>query len=198
MKYYKLIFIFLGVFATLLAQDTIPSSSANSAASPTTPILATGNSSVILVGECYNQTFNGKGNLQLTVRRDSKNQLSGYMLITGDLFGSGKLTGTIDGDSVKISSHAPDTQVTINWQGTLKDGTITGTYIVPAMPPTPKGLITPLQNGTWTVKVLSDESLEEYGKREINFKTDFLNNIMLEIQDKLELDHELSGLNPAK
>jgi len=105
-------------------------------------------------GKCHNLTHKLHGDLQLTLTRDSKGGLSGDIVISGELTGGGKTTGTIIGDIVKLTSYDPDTQMTINWQGKERNNdTIAGTYTV-HFPPSPEGE-TAMQAGSWFATLVS-------------------------------------------
>ncbi len=103
-------------------------------------------------GICHNTTFGGKASLDLSIQVNKNNIVSGYLSITGkDLYGSGSLKGTLNGNRISFNSDGDNDLMTcIQWTGTITDSSIIGTYTVI---PTAKAQMLgfPIQNGTFNV-----------------------------------------------
>ena len=85
-------------------------------------------------GECRNELVNVTSGMKMTIKQDG-DKLQGILMLQGDLFGSGKLTGYVNGKDVTIHSEG-DTQTFVNiiWTGRMKGDTFSGTYRVEPTP----------------------------------------------------------------
>ena len=99
-------------------------------------------------GECRNELVDVTSGMKMTIKQDG-DKLQGILMLQGDLFGSGKLTGYVNGKDVTIHSEG-DTQTFVNiiWTGRMKGDTFSGTYRVE---PTPSAALLGrgVQNGTF-------------------------------------------------
>lgn len=85
-------------------------------------------------GECRNELVDVTSGMKMTIKQDG-DKLQGILMLQGDLFGSGKLTGYVNGKDVTIHSEG-DTQTFVNiiWTGRMKGDTFSGTYRVEPTP----------------------------------------------------------------
>lgn len=85
-------------------------------------------------GECRNELVDVTSGMKMTIKKDG-DKLQGILMLQGDLFGSGKLTGYVNGKDVTIHSEG-DTQTFVNiiWTGRMKGDTFSGTYRVEPTP----------------------------------------------------------------
>jgi hypothetical protein len=88
-------------------------------------------------GECRNEMVDTTSGMKMTIKQEGENgdKLVGILMLTGDLYGSGKLTGYVNGKDVTIHSEG-DTQTFVNiiWTGRVKGDTFSGTYRVEPTP----------------------------------------------------------------
>ena len=85
-------------------------------------------------GECRNELVDVTSGMKMTIKQDG-DKLQGILMLQGDLFGSGKLTGYVNGKDVTSHSEG-DTQTFVNiiWTGRMKGDTFSGTYRVEPTP----------------------------------------------------------------
>ena len=85
-------------------------------------------------GECRNELVDVTSGMKMTIKQDG-DKLQGILMLQGDLFGSGKLTGYVNGKDVTIHSEG-DTQTFVNiiWTGRMKGDTFSGTDRVEPTP----------------------------------------------------------------
>ena len=85
-------------------------------------------------GECRTELVDVTSGMKMTIKQDG-DKLQGILMLQGDLFGSGKLTGYVNGKDVTIHSEG-DTQTFVNiiWTGRMKGDTFSGTYRVEPTP----------------------------------------------------------------
>ena len=85
-------------------------------------------------GECRNELVDVTSGMKMTIKQDG-DKLQGILMLQGDLFGSGKLTGYVNGKDVTIHSEG-DTQTFVNiiLTGRMKGDTFSGTYRVEPTP----------------------------------------------------------------
>lgn len=88
-------------------------------------------------GECRNELVDVTSGMKMTIKQEGEkgDKLVGLLMLTGDLYGSGKLTGYVNGKDVTIYSEG-DTQTFVNiiWTGRIKGDTFSGTYRVEPTP----------------------------------------------------------------
>lgn len=88
-------------------------------------------------GECRNEMVDTTSGMKMTIKQEGEkgDKLVGILMLTGDLYGSGKLTGYVNGKDVTIYSEG-DTQTFVNiiWTGRVKGDTFSGTYRVEPTP----------------------------------------------------------------
>jgi len=96
-------------------------------------------------GTCHNVTADADGHVKLMVSEEN-NRLSGMMSVSGWLMGGGQVTGSHVGSEYKFTSTDPS-GMTIDWQGELQNGKLSGEYIFKAQ----AGL--PRQVGEWSVEL---------------------------------------------
>ena len=88
-------------------------------------------------GECRNEMVDTTSGMKMTIKQEGEkgDKLVGILMLTGDLYGSGKLTGFVNGKDVTIHSEG-DTQTFVNiiWTGRVKGDTFSGTYRVEPTP----------------------------------------------------------------
>ena len=96
-------------------------------------------------GTCHNVTANADGHVKLMVSEEN-NRLTGMMSVSGWLMGGGQITGSRVGPEYKFTSTDPY-GMTIDWQGELQNGKLSGEYIFKAQ----AGL--PRQVGEWSVEL---------------------------------------------
>ena len=88
-------------------------------------------------GECRNEMVDTTSGMKMTIKQEGEkgDKLVGILMLTGDLYGSGKLTGYVNGKDVTIHSEG-DTQTFVNiiWTGRVKGDTFSGTYRVEPTP----------------------------------------------------------------
>lgn len=88
-------------------------------------------------GECRNEMVDTTSGMKMTIKQEGEkgDKLVGILMLTGDLYGSGKLTGYVNGKDVTIYSEG-DTQTFVNiiWTGRIKGDTFSGTYRVEPTP----------------------------------------------------------------
>ena len=84
-------------------------------------------------GECRNEMVDTTSGMKMTIKQEGEkgDKLVGILMLTGDLYGSGKLTGYVNGKDVTIHSEGDkQTFVNIIWTGRIKGDTFSGTYRV--------------------------------------------------------------------
>ena len=84
-------------------------------------------------GECRNEMVDTTSGMKMTIKQEGEkgDKLVGILMLTGDLYGSGKLTGYVNGKDVTIHSDGDNqTFVNIIWTGRIKGDTFSGTYRV--------------------------------------------------------------------
>jgi hypothetical protein len=104
----------------------------------------------IWAGTCLNHTTGQEGFLKVALGEPgldvgSKNEVAGYMCVTGWLAGGGEFIGRIAGDTLTFTTH--DFAV-INWTGQQGGDVIAGTYKAP------QNGVSPAQVGAFRLKKL--------------------------------------------
>jgi hypothetical protein len=113
-------------------------------------------SNVVFMGECENLTHGGKANLVLQIDKQDKDRFEGQLRITGELTGSGKVTGTRTDDSLAFKLVA--NTYSIRFRSTLHaPGAFRGDYEV--LENGPNALDT-RQVGRWSVELVTDGSYD--------------------------------------
>lgn len=102
-------------------------------------------------GECLNEAVNVKSGMKMSIKQEG-DKLQGILMLQDDLYGSGRLTGYVNGKDVTMHSEGNmQTFINIVWSGKLKGDTITGTYRVePA--PSAELMGRDVQKGTFTIR----------------------------------------------
>ena len=88
-------------------------------------------------GECRNEMVDTTSGMKMTIKQEGEkgDKLVGILMLTGDLYGSGKLTGYVNGKDVTIHSEGDkQTFVNIIWTGRVKGDIFSGTYRVEPTP----------------------------------------------------------------
>jgi len=98
-----------------------------------------------------NKTFGQGGKLRL-ILNDASGKITGTVIITGALGGSGPLEGQREGNRIGFTSLEQSTGMLIAWEGVIEGSTISGDYSV-SLPMASKVLnpTFPDQIGEWEV-----------------------------------------------
>lgn len=81
-------------------------------------------------GECKNETVQTKSGMMMSIKQDG-DELKGILKLEDDLYGSGLLTGYVNGKDFTIHSEGDGrTFVNIIWTGRIKGDIFAGTYRV--------------------------------------------------------------------
>jgi len=134
-------------------------------------------------GTCHNVTAGVDGRLKLFMRPEfPPGSFSGYLSITGYLYGSGKITGKFGQNGrVDMTSSDPVTGVAIRWQGYLKDGEIAGEYFVAANP----SANIPKQVGEWSVKAYAKSLDQAASQNQQDVEQRFKRHFIFELEQSL-------------
>ncbi|HVK94637.1 MAG TPA: hypothetical protein VM571_07905 [Noviherbaspirillum sp.] len=102
-------------------------------------------------GQIINKTFGQGGKLRL-ILNDASGKITGTVIITGALGGSGPLEGQREGNRIGFTSLEQSTGMLIAWEGVIEGSTISGDYSV-SLPMASKVLnpTFPDQVGEWEV-----------------------------------------------
>lgn len=82
---------------------------------------------VAFEGTCRNVTAGADGHVKLVVSEEN-HRLTGAMSVTGWLGGGGDVTGTLNGARMQFTTYDTRSGITIEWQGEIKNGGVTGEY----------------------------------------------------------------------
>lgn len=167
------------VFAFVLATQAVVAE--ESLRSPPESLARIKSEQALWVGSCRNATFGEDGFLKVYLV-ETRGTLTGYISISGNLVGSGDLTGTRTADTYSITSKDPINDMPISWRGRRTGSRIIGEYFIAA--DARRGLAK--QVGEWQVDLsVVTKSGEPDSER------DFKNLFMLRLE--VELNQPVKG-----
>lgn len=114
------------------------------------PATASAPEEFTFVGSCVNDTFGGRAKMMLVARKAPEGFV-GHLTLTGDLEGSGTVSGRIEGTTISFVSRSEDGWE-IAWQGEIRDGKMSGRYIAPVPEAFRNQVGVEAQQGRWELK----------------------------------------------
>lgn len=130
-------------------------------------------SNIVFMGECENLTHGGKANLVLLIDKQSKDQFEGQLRITGELMGSGKVTGMRNDDILAFQLVADTYSIRFR-SSRHAPGSFRGDYEVVKNAPNSEDT---KQVGRWSVEAVTDESYDRLRTQNEKRATSFTSKI---------------------